>query len=280
MITDKKVVILGAGNMGSALLGGICRAKLVPQEHITITGLRPDYLKPLAERWGVQWTTNNIEAVKTADVVIVCVKPQTVSAVMKELANHLEPPQLIITMAAGIPTQSISKWIRQHNPVVRVMPNIAALVDEAASAICLGQYAEDAHREIAAHIFKAVGRVVFVREEQMDAVTGLSGSGPAYIYMVIESLSDGGVKMGLPRDVSLQLAAQTVLGAARLIQETGVHPAVLRDQVMTPGGTTVAAIHDLESRGLRSMLISAVETATERSRTLSRIDMDNDQEKE
>ena len=165
-------------------------------------------------------------------------------------------------------TTSITEMARTENPVVRVMPNIASLVDEGAAAISPGTYASEEHKQIAARIFQAVGRVVFVNEHLLDAVTGLSGSGPAYIYMVIEALSDGGVKMGLPRDVALDLAAQTVLGAARLIQETGKHPAVLRDQVLTPGGTTIAAVHDLEIRGLRSMLISAVETATRRSREL------------
>lgn len=258
MISDKQVVIVGAGNMGGALLGGIRRAGLVPPDNLLITGLRPDHLEALAGRWGVRWTTDNVVAVQAADLIIFCLKPQAVASVLTEIANHLNPAQLLISIAAGITTSLISKRIGQHNPVVRVMPNIAALVDEAASAICLGQYADETHKEIAAHIFQAVGRVVFIREELMDAVTGLSGSGPAYIYMVIESLSDGGVKMGLPRETAMALAAQTVLGAAKLIQETGVHPAVLRDQVTTPGGTTIAAIHDLETRGLRSMLISAV----------------------
>lgn len=269
MITDKKVVIIGAGNMGGALLGGIRRADLVPPENLLITGLRPEHLETLAGRWGVGWATDNVAAVQSADIIILCLKPQAVAAVLAEIADHLDPAQLVISIAAGIPTDLISKGIRQHNPIVRVMPNIAALVDEAASAICLGQYANETHKTIAAHIFQAVGRVFFVHERLMDAVTGLSGSGPAYIYMVIESLSDGGVKMGLPREVATALAAQTVLGAARLIQETGIHPAVLRDQVTTPGGTTIAAIHDLETRGLRSMLISAVVTATERARELS-----------
>jgi pyrroline-5-carboxylate reductase len=269
MLDDKRVMILGAGNMGSALLGGLRRANLVPAGQITITGLRPDYLEGLAGTWGVQWTTNNVEAVCASDVVILCVKPQMVSGILAEIADSLKPDQLLISIAAGVTTSFISGHIGQHNPVIRVMPNIAALVDEGAAAISPGQYALEPHRQIAARIFQAVGRVVFVREDLMDAVTGLSGSGPAYIYMVIEALSDGGVKMGLPRNIALDLAAQTVLGAARLIQETGVHPAVLRDQVMTPGGTTIAAVHDLETKGLRSMLISAVETATRRSRELS-----------
>lgn len=274
MIVDKRVLILGAGNMGSALLGGIRRANLVTAENIIITGQRPDYLENLASRWGVQWMTDNAAAVKVSDIVIICLKPQTTGKVLSEIAGDLNSEHVLISIVAGITTSYISKCIGQHNPVVRVMPNIAARVDEGASAISLGKHASEAHKEIASSIFKAVGRVVFVREDLLDAVTGLSGSGPAYIYMVIEALSDGGVKMGLPRDIAMELAAQTVLGAARLIQETGVHPAVLRDQVLTPGGTTIAAVHDLEEKGLRSMLISAVETATKRSKELSIQDPD------
>ncbi|MBM3263015.1 MAG: pyrroline-5-carboxylate reductase [candidate division Zixibacteria bacterium] len=270
MIRDKKLLILGVGNMGSALLGGIRKADLAPAEAITVTDQRPEHLADLAGRWGVHSTRDNAEAVPGKDIIILCVKPQTIGRVLTDIAPHLSPHQLIISIAAGVPTSFINTCIAQHNPVIRVMPNIAALVDEGAAAICLGQYATDQHKNMAQQIFEAVGRVVLVREELMDAVTGLSGSGPAYIYMVIEALSDGGVKMGLPRDISLSLAAQTVLGAARLYQETGVHPAVLRDQVMTPGGTTIAAVHELETKGLRSMLISAVETATKRSMELSR----------
>ena len=270
MITDKRVMIMGVGNMGGCLLGGICRAKLVPPDHIVITGLREDHLKSTADQWGVGWTTDNKKAVAQSDVIMICLKPQNIGRVLTEIKGELNPDQLIISIAAGVTTSFISAQIESRNPVVRVMPNIASLVDEGAAAISVGDYGDDRHKEIASQIFKAVGRVVFVREDLMDAVTGLSGSGPAYIYMVIEALSDGGVKMGLPRDVAMNLAAQTVLGAARLIQETGVHPAVLRDQVLTPGGTTIAAVHDLETKGLRSMLISAVETATRRSKELSR----------
>ncbi len=269
MLNDNsRIMILGTGNMGSCLLGGIRRANLVPAENIVITGLRKDHLEAVANEWGVRWTTDNREAAREADVIVICLKPQAIDRVMDEVRDCLLPEQLLITIAAGVTTSGITDMVQTENPVVRVMPNIASLVDEGAAAISPGKYAKDEHRQIAARIFDAVGRVVFVREHLLDAVTGLSGSGPAYIYMVIEALSDGGVKMGLPRDVALELAAQTVLGAARLIQETGQHPAVLRDQVLTPGGTTIAAVHDLEIRGLRSMLISAVETATQRSREL------------
>ncbi len=268
MLSDRRLTILGTGNMGSCLLGGIRRANLVPQEQILITGLRSDYLQDLGQKWDVRWTTDNREAVRAADIVMICLKPQAIEGMVDQVRDCLRSEQLLITIAAGVTTSGITDMLRTENPVVRVMPNIASLVDDGAAAISPGRFADEEHRQITARIFEAVGRVVFVEERLMDAVTGLSGSGPAYIYMVIEALSDGGVKMGLPRDVAQDLAAQTVLGAARLIQETGKHPAVLREQVLTPGGTTIAAVHDLESRGLRSMLISAVETATQRSKEL------------
>tara|TARA_B100000029_G_scaffold451213_1_gene475613 strand:- start:14129 stop:14950 length:822 start_codon:yes stop_codon:yes gene_type:complete len=266
--SDSQIAILGTGNMGGCLLGGIRRASLVPPNQIIITGQRADHLNSIADEWGVNWTIDNHKAISNADVIMICLKPQTIERVVEKICGSLKKSQLIITIAAGVTTAQITEMISNENPVVRVMPNIASLVDEGAAAIAIGRYANEEHKNIAAQIFEAVGRVVFVKESLLDAVTGLSGSGPAYIYMVIEALSDGGVKMGLPRDVAMDLAAQTVLGAARLIQETGQHPAVLRDQVLTPGGTTIAAVHDLEIRGLRSMLISAVETATQRSREL------------
>ncbi len=188
-----------------------------------------------------------------------------------EIAPVIRAEQLILSVLAGITTRAIQHLLGSPNPIVRAMPNIPVVVDAGATAIAAGQMVEPRHMEVARQIFGAVGKVVEVRESQMDAVTGLSGSGPAYIYMVIEALIDGGVKMGLSRDVSTELAVQTVLGAARLMQESGKHPAMLKDEVTTPGGTAIAAIHELEEHGLRNMLISAVETATRRSAELRRL---------
>jgi pyrroline-5-carboxylate reductase len=226
-------------------------------------------LQEVKEKWGIGITSQNQEAVAFADIIILCVKPQALGVVLEEIKNVIRDDQLIISIIAGITTRTIGQYIGRKNPVVRVMPNIPAVVDEAASAICLGEYAQDLHKEIANKIFSAVGEVEFAPEELMDVVTGLSGSGPAYIYMVIEALTDGGVLMGLPRNIATRLATQTVLGSAKLVRETNVHPAVLKDQVTTPGGTTILAIKELEESGLRPMLIRAVETATKRSRELS-----------
>jgi pyrroline-5-carboxylate reductase len=204
-------------------------------------------------------------------VVVLAVKPQQAAAVLDELRGHVAPDALLISVLAGVTTDALADALGAAQPVVRAMPNTPALVDEGATAIAAGRHASEAHLALAREVFGAVGTVEVLPEPLMDAVTGLSGSGPAYVYMVIEALTDGGVRMGLPRPQALRLAAQTVYGAARLVLETGKHPAILRDEVTTPGGTAIAAVADLESHGLRTMLINAVATATERSRELSRL---------
>ena len=269
MLFSKKIAFIGSGNMGEALLGGLLKAELTNPENILATDVREYRLDEIKQKWGVKTTTDNHHAVEFADVIVLCVKPQALSSVLGEIKNDLREDQLIISIIAGITTRTINAFIGKNNPVVRAMPNIPAVVDEAATGVCLGEYAEEIHKEIALKILGAVGEVESVPEELMDVVTGLSGSGPAYIYMVIEALTDGGVMMGLPRNIATRLATQTVLGSAKLVRETNVHPAVLKDQVTTPGGTTILAIKELEESGLRPMLIRAVETATNRSRELS-----------
>jgi pyrroline-5-carboxylate reductase len=202
---------------------------------------------------------------------VLCVKPQTIGNVLKEIKPVVREEQLVITILAGITTATINSVLGKNNPVIRAMPNIPAVIDEAATGICMGTFAREEHKEIAMQIFKSVGKVEVVLESQMDVITALSGSGPAYIYMIIEALTDGGVMMGLPRDVATRLATQTVLGSAKLVRETGIHPAVLKDQVTTPGGTTICAIKELETHGLRPMLIRAVEVATNKSKELSHV---------
>lgn len=270
MLFSKKIAFIGSGNMGEALLGGLLKAELTNPENITATDVREYRLDELKAKWQVSVTTRNIDAVNSSDIIVLCVKPQALRAVLDEIKDHIQEDKLIISIIAGITTRTISKFIGKKNPIIRVMPNIPAVVDEAASGICLGDYAQDIHREIALKILGAVGEVETVPEELMDAVTGLSGSGPAYIYMVIEALTDGGVMMGLPRNIATRLATQTVLGSAKLVREKDVHPAVLKDQVTTPGGTTIKAVKELEVSGLRPMLMRAVETATIHSRELSR----------
>ncbi|MCI0706222.1 MAG: pyrroline-5-carboxylate reductase [Ignavibacteriae bacterium] len=270
-VLNRSIAIIGAGNMGSALMKGVINARLTPSEKITACGVHLDKLQQLSAQWQVAHTLNLREAVEASEIILLCVKPQTVPAVLEQMKPSLRDGHLLISIAAGITIEFLTERIGKALPVVRTMPNIASTVDEGATALAFGKNVSEEHQRVAISIFEAVGEVVVVAEEQLDAVTGLSGSGPAYIYMVIEALIDGGVKMGLSRDISTKLAIQTVLGSATLVKASGLHPAILRDQVTTPAGAAINAIHELESHGLRSMLINAVATATRRSKELSTI---------
>ena len=266
---NKNIVLIGGGNMGTALLKGILKAKLTTAQKITVVDVHAGRLEELHRVYKVHTTMDPVGPVSKAKVVILAVKPQTLVSVLDKIRPAVKPDLLVISIAAGVESTFIRDRLGQKNPVIRVMPNIAATVDAAASALSGSAPVTEEHFKVAEAIFGAVGEVVRVEEQHLDAVTGLSGSGPAYIYMVIEALCDGGVKMGLAREIAMKLATQTVLGAAKLVKETGQHPATLKDQVTTPGGTTISAIHELEERGLRAMLISAVVTATNRSKELN-----------
>jgi pyrroline-5-carboxylate reductase len=268
---DRPIAILGAGNMGSALMKGIIKAKLTPPKKIIACDVNFDKLQTLASEWKIRTTPDIKDAVKEADILLLCVKPQTLPQVLEIMKESIRPSHLVISIVAGMRISFIQQMLGMNLGIVRAMPNIAATVDEGAAAVAFGKHVTADQQKIATSIFEAVGEIVVVAEDQLDAVTGLSGSGPAYIYMIIEALIDGGVKMGLSRDISTKLAIQTVLGSAKLAKSSGLHPAILRDQVTTPGGTTINAIHELESHGLRSMLIDAVATATHRSEELSKL---------
>lgn len=268
MKIEQRIAILGAGNMGEALLAGMLRAGVASPDQIVATGLRQERLDELSKRHGVETTLDNRAAARSAGILLVAVKPQAMGSLLGEIQLDAQPTSLVISIAAGITTKTIARRL-EGLPIVRAMPNTPVMVDEGATAIAMGEGASPEHLDTARAIFDSVGKTVVVPERLMDAVTGLSGCGPAYIYMVIEALIDGGVKMGIPRQMATRLAEQTVLGAAKLVRETGLHPAILRDQVTTPGGTAIAAIHELETHGLRPMLIAAVETATRRSLELS-----------
>lgn len=272
MLSQLTIAILGAGSIGRALIGGLLRGHDVPASQIRATRRSEVSLEELAATFtGIRTTTNNREAVTGADIVVLAVKPRQASQVLDEIKDVITPNTLVISVLAGVRTASICNTLGVNVPVVRSMPNTPALVDEGATAIAGGAFADDEHIARARAVFEAVGIVEIVAEDLMDAVTGLSGSGPAYVYMIIEALTDGGVKQGLTRQQALRLAAQTVYGAAKLAIETGKHPAILRDEVTTPGGTAIAAVADLESHGLRTMLIDAVATATARSKELSAV---------
>ena len=274
MLRDQTLVVLGAGNIGRAILGGLVRGGDIPVERLRATRRSAAGLDELRERLpGVAVTSDNVAAVQGATIVLVSVKPQNALALFAEIGPHVAPGTLVLTTLAGVTTDTTARALGPRAPgddmpVVRAMPNTPALVDEAATALSPGAHATEAHLALARTVFEAVGHVEIVDESLMDAVTGLSGSGPAYVFMVIEALTDAGVKQGLPRTVAAKLSAQTVLGAARLALDTGRHPAILRDEVTTPGGTTIAAVAELERHGLRTMLIDAVAMATARSREL------------
>ncbi|MGD8415332.1 MAG: pyrroline-5-carboxylate reductase [Candidatus Latescibacterota bacterium] len=269
MLTNHTIAVIGAGNIGCALIGGLTRKGELDAGRVWATRRNPAALDLVAERFpGIRTGTDNVAAVREASIVILAIKPQNAAEVLSEIETSVGSETLVISTLAGTTTSSISAQLGQDVPVIRTMPNTPALVDEGATALSAGTHASDEHLELAQRIFSAVGMVEVVPEYLMDAVTGLSGSGPAYVYMVIEALTDGGVKQGLTRPTALRLAAQTVFGAAKLVIETGRHPAILRDEVTTPGGTAIAAVAELESHGLRTMLINAVATATRRSEEL------------
>jgi pyrroline-5-carboxylate reductase len=271
MLDAKRIAILGAGNIGAALIGGILKGGVADRAHLIATVRTAERAGELAAKYGIRVTAgNNREAAEAADLILLAVKPSTLPRVLEEIRCVLREDQILISLAAAVPIALIERLIGKRMPIFRAMPNIPVVVEEGATAVASNASGTPEQRQIVENIFRAVGVVAFVEEDLMHAVTALSGSGPAYVYMVIEALIAGGLKMGLSREVSTRLSEQTVLGAAKLVRETMLHPAILRDQVITPGGVTISAIHELEKHGLRSTLISAIETATHRSQNLTR----------
>jgi len=270
MLDGKRIGFIGAGNMAEALVRGLLKAKLFQPQDIMASDIKADRLRLFQEAFGVQTFRENTEVGASADVLLLAVKPQDMGQVLESLASTIDEHKTLISIAAGIPIGFIAERLAKNTRIIRVMPNTPALVLEGAAAIAKGEHATEEDLEMALRIFSAVGKAVVVEEHLLDAVTGLSASGPAYIAVVIEALADGGVKMGLPRDVALTLAAQTVLGTARMVLEAKNHPAKLKDIVASPGGTTIAGLHALERRGLRAALMDAVEAATRRSQELGR----------
>jgi pyrroline-5-carboxylate reductase len=269
-IKGKTVGFVGAGNMAEALIKGLIEANLVPVAAVHASDVRAERLQQLERQYGVQTVSSNVELVRRADVVILAVKPQIMATVLGEVRPALTRRTLTISIAAGVSTGRLREHLDGEARLIRVMPNTPALVLAGVTAIAKARGLEPGDLETAEEIFSAVGKVVVLEEDLMDAVTGLSGSGPAYVAVVIESLADGGVKMGLDRITAMTLATQTVLGSARLLAETGLHPGALKDMVSSPGGTSIAGIAALEEGGIRTTFITAVERATQRSRELGR----------
>jgi pyrroline-5-carboxylate reductase len=267
-LASKRWGFIGAGKMATALIRGMIRVG-VPAESISASDVHPEARATLACETAVVTRETNCDVVGQSDVVILAVKPQVMAAVLSEIGPMLSPDQLIISIAAGIGLATLEQGLGVGRRVARVMPNTPALVGAGASAYCLGSHARPEDGATVQAFTEAAGIAYAVPETLMDAVTGLSGSGPAFVYAMIEALSDGGVNVGLPRDIATGLAAQTVLGAARMVLETGMHTGVLKDQVTSPGGTTIAGLHALERGSLRATLMNAVEAATRRSAELA-----------
>lgn len=265
----KKLAFVGGGQMAEAMIGGLLAGNVCRPELVWATDPVPARCDHLKGQFAVRTGSDNREAVAWADVVILAVKPQVLGPVLKALSGDLHRV-LVISIAAGVTIQSMTSQAPTATRVIRAMPNMPALVREGITALSWSGTLTEEDQEIARTVFQAVGRVIPVEERLMDAVTGLSGSGPAYVFQAIEALADGGVKMGLPRQIAEVLAAQTVLGAAKMVLESGDHPAKLKDRVASPGGTTIAGLHRLEEGRFRATLMGAVEAATKRSQELAR----------
>lgn len=265
---DKTIGFVGAGNMAGALIRGLLSSGAVAPERIYASDLRRERLDELAREHGIRTTPANEELAAACDVVVLAVKPQVIDKILPPIAAALRPNALVVSIAAGVPIEAIESRLPEEARVVRTMPNTAAIALAGATAIAPGTNARGDDIDIAKQLFEATGRVVVLDESLLDAVTGLSGSGPAYVMLMIDALADGGVKVGLHRETALLLAAQTVYGSAKLLLETGEHPGRLKDMVTSPGGTAIAGLHTLEAGGLRTTLINAVENATHRAQEL------------
>jgi pyrroline-5-carboxylate reductase len=271
MLNGKKIGFVGAGNMAEAMMKGLLHSGVSKPQNVVASDVRKDRLGFIKELFDVSVCEKNEEVVDQADLVVLAVKPQILEPVLLELADHLDTSKLIISIAAGVSLATIESHLKKDLRLIRAMPNIAALVLESATAICPGKHASQEDLQLAKAVFDSVGTTVTIEEGLMDAVTGLSGSGPAYLFLIIDALADAGVKVGLSRHNALTLSAQTVLGAAKLLIETGEHPGRLKDLVTSPGGTAIAGLHTLEEGGLRTTLINAVEVAARRSGELGKL---------
>ena len=260
------IAILGAGKMGEALISGLLRAGRSPTEVLAVVR-RPDRAAQLRETYGVDVVTA-ADAAKAAETLVITVKPQDMNVLLDEIAPHLPADRLIISVAAGIPTAAIERRLGTEVPVVRVMSNTPVLVDEAMSVISAGPHAGEEHLRRAEELLRPVGKVLRIPESQQDAATALSGSGPAYVYYLVEAMVDAGILLGIPRTTAIEMVTQAVYGAATMLRETGEHPVILREAVTSPGGTTISAIRELERHSVRAAFLEAIESARDRGAEL------------
>ncbi|HEX9694432.1 MAG TPA: pyrroline-5-carboxylate reductase [Actinomycetota bacterium] len=266
----RRVAFLGGGKMGEALVSGLIRSGGRNPDEIMVTARREERVRELAERNGVAATLSNPEAVEWAETVVLTVKPQDIEALLGQVAEHVTPEHLVVSFAAGVRTSFVEKHLDSSVPVVRVMSNVAVLVDEAMSVVSPGSQAEDKHLSVAEELLGYVGKVIRLPEVHLDAITATSGSGPAYFFLLAEAMIEACILLGLSRDVATELIIQTMLGSAKMLRDTGKHPVELREMVTSPGGTTIAAIRHLEEAGVRAAFLNAIDAARHRSAELAR----------
>ncbi len=264
----KEIGFIGTGNMAEALIAGLLKVKFTAPERIMAFDTDGERLRFVQKKYGIRKASDNSHLSFQCDPIVFCVKPQSMKEVVEETADSLDPSKLLISIAAGVPLYTIETYARKKLRLIRVMPNINVLVQEGASALAPGNLATEEDLKLAKAIFDCVGKSIIIHEPLMDAVTGLSGSGPAYIFLIIEALTDAGVHLGMTRSQALTLVAQTVMGSVKLLSDTGEHPTLLREKVTSPGGTTAAGLYKLEEGGLRKILMDAVIAATQRSKEL------------
>jgi pyrroline-5-carboxylate reductase len=269
MADERRIAILGGGKIGESLLAGLLSSGWRDASEIVVTGRRDERIAELRERYGVQATLSNPEAVARSAIVVIAVKPQDFDTLLGEIGGLLTPEQTVLSVAAAIPTAMIEARVADGVPVVRAMPNAPATVHEGVAGVCAGAHADDAHLAVAEEVLAHVGSVVRVPGRYMDAVTAVSGSGPAYFALLAEAMIEAGILLGLSREVSTQLVVQTMLGTAKLLRDEKIHPVELREMVTSPGGTTIRAIRELERAGVRAAFLNAIQAAMERSRELA-----------
>ncbi|MBX9569793.1 MAG: pyrroline-5-carboxylate reductase [Candidatus Obscuribacterales bacterium] len=264
----KKLAVVGVGKLGEALISGLLKQGDLKSSDIVGSVGQESSIARLKERLGIEGSLDNRYVVKDKDIVLLAVKPQNMDAVLSEITDVLTPDQLVVSVAASVTTRFVQERLKEAVPVVRAMPNTPSIINAGMTGLCVGLHAKEDHKKMAEAIFKCVGETVFVDESLMDGVTALSASGPAYLYVIIESLAEAGVKLGIPREVSTLLAAQTMYGASRMVLESKAHPALLKDSVTTPAGCTIDGLMELEEGKLRVTLVKAVVKAAERAREL------------
>ena len=268
-IDGRRIAVLGAGRIGEALIAGLISSGWRAPADITASTRRPERLTELTERYGIDVTASNVEAAAGAALVVVAVKPQDIDALLGEIGTAITPDQIVLTVAAATPTAMIERHLAAGVPVVRAMPNTPSTVHEGIAGLCAGAHADDAHVTLAEEALAHLGSVVRVPEQHMDAVTAVSGSGPAYFALLAEAMIEAGLLLGLSREISTQLVVQTMLGTAKQLRDEGLHPVELREMVTSPGGTTIAAIRELESAGVRAAFLNAIQAAMVRGRELA-----------